>query len=182
MAGVDLSDQRPEGTLRTVAGTRVIALGIVATLALSGCLGGDDDEPENGATDYAVAVEGIADDLDQGGGRALTALNRFADGTAGADQVGRLLDRASRQAANAQRDLEGLVPPPPAESSADDLEFAAGDLSRALDSAAIDVRATERGISDPAEVGRTHARIVLAYKSGFSALSRAVRALAAETD
>jgi hypothetical protein len=157
-------------------------VGVCAALALGGCLGDDsDDQTTSEGETYALDVERISDDLDRSGADALVALNRLADGKAGGREVGAQLDRLGRAARRAQTELKGLTPPVPAETSAGDLAGAAGDIALYGDIAATDARATERGISTAAEVGRTQARILLAYLTGYSALSRAVRSLAVES-
>jgi len=136
--------------------------------------------PATASAHSGTEVERITDEVDAGGGRALAALNRLADGKADPGEVAALLDRLAGRAEAATAELEGLTPPEAAELSAADLAFAAGDVALHRRTAATDVRAIERGISTAASVGRTQARILLAYQSGFSALSRAVRALAVE--
>jgi hypothetical protein len=165
-----------------VGSRRLVALACLClALGAGGCLGGDDETTSPGER-YAVRVERISDDVDRDGERALAALNRFAEGRAEATEVAALLDRLARDAAASQNELDRLSPPAAAESSDDDLVVAARDIALYREIAATDVRATERGISTAREVGRSQARLLLAYQVGFSALSRAVRALAIEVD
>jgi hypothetical protein len=153
---------------------------LAIALAAAGLAACDDDEAKapEGGEDYALEVERITDSVSEDVGASLTTLNRLADGGIDAERAAPRLDEASRATHDAAARLAELSPPEAASGPASDLGGSLSDLARAFDSAAIDARATERGFSTPADVGRAQAQVVLAYSSGVGALSRAVRALA----
>ena len=161
-------------------GSRRLVMVLIAAMASVGVTACDDDEPSppDGGEDYALEVEQITDSASEEVQGALVTLNRLVDGGVSAPEAARRLDEASATTHDLASRLAGLSPPEAASGSASDLGGSLTDLARALDSAAIDARAIERGISTPAQVGRSHAQVVLAYGSSVGALSRAVRALA----
>jgi hypothetical protein len=153
---------------------------LVAGFVAMGVAACDDDEattPEGGE-EYALEVEELTDRVSTEVGDALRTLNRLADEQITGQAAGERLDDASGAIHDAAAELAALSPPEAASGSAADLGGSLSDLGRALDSAAIDARAIERGISSAGEVGRAQASVVLAYGSGVSGLSRALRALA----
>ena len=161
-------------------GSRRLVTVLVVAMASFGVTGCDDDEPAlpEGGEDYALEVEEITDAASEEVEVALRTLNRLVNGGVDAPEAAKRLDEASAATQDLASRLADLSPPEAASGSAADLGGTLTDLARALDSAAIDARTIERGISTPAQVGRTHAQVVLAYGSGVGALSRAVRALA----
>jgi hypothetical protein len=160
--------------------TRRLLTVLVAGFVAMGVAACDDDDattPEGGE-EYALQVDELTDAVSGEVADALTTLNRLADEGITGEAAGERLDDASGAVHDAAADLPALSPPEAASGSAADLGAALSDLGRALDSAAIDARATERGISTPGDVGRAQARVVLAYGSGVAGLSRAVGGLA----
>lgn len=154
----------------------VLVAGFVA-MGVAGCDDDDATTPEGGE-EYALEVEELTDAVSNEVADALRTLNRLADEQLTGQAAAKRLDDASGVINDAAADLAALSPPEAASGSAADLGFALSDLGRALDSAAIDARAIERGISTAGDVGRAQAQVVLAYGSGVAGLSRAVRGLA----
>jgi hypothetical protein len=142
---------------------------------LAACGNGDDGDDEERAQDYALQVERISDHAYEAAQDGLVTLNELVDGSAGAQAAIAELDRSSAAVTADRERLADLAPPEAGRAVADDLAFQFDSLARSLDEAAATTSAVSKGGGSLRETGRSFARVVLAYQSGSSALSRALR-------
>ena len=154
-----------------------LAAGACVALALAGCFGAGGDDGDRQASDYGLAVERISDEVRGETETALRTLNRAADGELSGDEASAELREIERRVSRAGEELDGLTPPDAAAASAADLVRSIDDLALHLTIAATSVRVDSRALPS---IARAEAATLLAYQSGFSTLSRAVRSLAVD--
>lgn len=155
----------------------ILAAALACLAATSGGCFGDGEDGDQAGEDYGLAVERISDEVRAETTTALTTLNRAADGKLSGNEAAAELRAIESRVRRAAEELGGLTPPDDAAASAADLVASVDDLGLHLTLAATSVRVDSRTL--PA-IARAEAATLLAYQSGFSTLSRAVRSLAAD--
>jgi hypothetical protein len=150
---------------------------VIAAAMLAACGGGEDGADEERAQDYALQVERISDRAYETAQDSLVTLNELSDGSLGAQAAIADLDRSSEEITADRNRLAHLAAPEAGKEVADDLAFQFDSLARSLGEAAATASAVTKGGGSLRETGRSFGRVVLAYQSASSALSRALRSV-----
>jgi hypothetical protein len=154
-----------------------LVLTALAAGSLAACGDGGDGNDDERAQSYALAVERISDDAYDAAQDGLVTLNKFSDGSVGAEAAITALDRSSKEVTADRERLSDLAPLEGGRETAHDLAFELDSMALSLGEAAATTSAVTKGDGNPRDTGRSFARVVLAYQSGSAALSRALRSI-----